>query len=195
MQGSSRKAVIYCRVSSAAQVKKGDGIQSQETRCREYARHKGCEVIEVFKDEGVSGGVVNRPGMVAMLKFIKQRRHEVFVIIIDDISRLARGLQAHLELRTAINAVGAKLESPSIEFGDDSDSQLVENLLASVSQHSRQKNAEQVKHRMRSRLMNGYWVFAPPIGYRYERVSGHGKMLVKDEPVASIVTEHCIKKL
>ena len=26
------KAVIYCRVSSAAQVKKGDGLGSQETR-------------------------------------------------------------------------------------------------------------------------------------------------------------------
>lgn len=33
-----------------------------------------------------------------------------------------------------------KLESPSIEFGEDSDSILVENLLASVSQHRRQKS-------------------------------------------------------
>jgi site-specific DNA recombinase len=186
---TDKKAVVYCRVSSNAQVKKGDGIQSQETRCREYARHKGYRVVEVFKDEGISGGVVNRPGMLDMLRFIKRLKHDNVVVIIDDISRLARGLQAHLELRTAINDAGAKLESPSIEFGEDSDSLLVENLLASVSQHSRQKNAEQVKNRMRSRMMNGYWVFQPPVGYKYERASGHGKMLVRDEPVASIVKE------
>ncbi len=85
--------------------------------------------------------------------------------------------------------MGGKLESPSIEFGEDSDSMLVENLLASVSQHQRQKNAEQVKNRMRARVLNGYWCFAPVIGYKYETVPGHGKLLVPDEPVASILKE------
>ena len=33
-------AVIYCRVSSVAQLQKGHGNGSQETRCREFARHK-----------------------------------------------------------------------------------------------------------------------------------------------------------
>jgi predicted aminopeptidase len=32
-------------------------------------------------------------------------------------------------------------------------------------------------------------VFCPPIGYRYQRVSGHGKLLVRDEPLAAIVKE------
>ena len=182
------KAVIYCRVSSTKQVKKGDGLGSQETRCREYARHNDYEVVEVFRDEGISGGVTDRPRMKEMLSFLKKKK-EPCVVIIDDISRLARKLDTHLELRMAIGNAGGKLESPSIEFGDDSDSQLVENLLASVSQHHRQKNAEQVKHRMRARVMNGYWCFTPVIGYRYERVSGHGKLLVRNEPMASIIQE------
>jgi site-specific DNA recombinase len=66
---------------------------------------------------------------------------------------------------------------------------LVENLLASVSQHQRQKNGEQTINRMRARTMNGYWCFAAPIGYRYKRVSGHGNMLVRDEPLSSIIHE------
>ncbi|GAB6044120.1 hypothetical protein [Endothiovibrio diazotrophicus] len=80
--------------------------------------------------------------------------------------------------------------SSSIEFGEDSDSQLVENLLASVSQHQRQKNAEQTVNRMRARMMNGYWVRPiPPRGYRYERTKDRGKVLVRDEPIASILQE------
>jgi site-specific DNA recombinase len=180
-------AIIYCRVSSAKQVREGHGLNSQETRCREYAKHKGYEITQVFQDEGVSGGLIDRPGIKALLDFLKRERQNQPVIIIDDISRLARGLEAHIQLRTAISSAGGKLESPSIEFGEDSDSQLVENLLASVSQHQRQKNGEQVKNRMRARVLNGYWTSYPAVGYRYEKVPGHGKMLVRTEPVASIV--------
>ena len=189
-QTHSPKALIYCRVSSAAQVKKGDGLGSQETRCREYARHKGYEVIEVFKDEGATGSLIDRPGMQAMLTFLRRQKKEACFVIIDDISRLARGLEAHIQLRTSISGAGGKLVSPSIEFGEDSDSILVENLLASVSQHQRQKNAEQTKNRMQARVRNGYWGFSPPVGYCYDTVSGHiGRMLVRDEPVASVVQE------
>ncbi len=116
------KAVIYCRVSSAAQVKKGDGLGSQETRCRQYAQNKGYDVIKVFKDEGASGGMVGRAGMQEMLHFLKSQKQDQHMVLIDDISRLARGLEAHLQLRTLISGVGAKLASPSIEFGEDSDS-------------------------------------------------------------------------
>ncbi len=63
-------------------------------------------------------------------------------------------------------------------------------MLASVSQHQRQKNAEQTKNRMKARVSNGYWVFNPPVGYRFANVSGHsGKVLVRDEPAASVIQE------
>ena len=188
MDQSKTKAVIYCRVSNVKQTTRGNGLASQETRCREYANYKGYEVIEVYQDD-VSGGLIDRPGMQAMLGHLRRQRKDPHIVIIDDISRLARGIEAHLQLRAAIGKAGGVLESPSVEFGEDSDSILVENLLASVSQHQRQKNGEQTKNRMRGRVMNGYWVFQAPIGYRYERVTGHGKLLIRNEPVASIITE------
>jgi site-specific DNA recombinase len=42
---------------------------------------------------------------------------------------------------------------------------------------------------MRARMLNGYWVFQAPVGYRYESVPNHGKLLVRNEPLATIVTE------
>ncbi|WP_184434505.1 recombinase family protein [Roseospira goensis] len=190
MPESETQALIYCRVSSTRQVREGHGLSSQESRCREFAARKGYAVAEVFRDEGVSGGLIDRPGMQAMLAFLKKRRaNGKYAVIIDDISRLARDIHAHIQLRTAIQIAGGKLESPSIEFGTDPDSVLVEHLLASVSQHQRQKNAEQVKNRMRARVLAGYWVFSPPVGFRYNKVAGHGSMLVPDEPVAGIVRD------
>lgn len=183
-------AVIYTRVSSKAQLKKGDGLASQEQRCREFAAYKGHEVAEVFRDEGVSGGIVDRPAIKAMLNWLRKNRGQEPVVLIDDISRIARGIEAHWKLRSSIGSVGAKLESPSIEFGDDSDSQLVENMLASVSQHQRQKNGEQVVNRMKARLLSGYFTFWVPTGYRYDRVKGHsGMFIVRNEPDASLIQE------
>ena len=42
---------------------------------------------------------------------------------------------------------------------------------------------------MKARLENGYWVFQAPVGYRYQKIAGHGKLLVRDEPYASILQE------
>ncbi len=184
---TDQKAVIYVRVSSAAQVAKGQGAESQAARCAEFARMKGYAVVKTFEDKAISGSLIDRPGMKALLSFLRQHRKDNVRVLLDDISRLARGLEAHLALRAAIAEAGGILESPSIEFGEDSDSQLIEHLLASVSAHARVKNAEQTRNRMEARMRSGYYTFAPPWGYKSEKREGHGNVLVRDEPLATII--------
>ncbi len=185
---SPSKAVIYTRVSGAKQVREGDGLASQENRCREYATYKDYDVVEVFSDD-MSGKFERRPAMDRMLAFLRLNKKKNVVVIIDDISRFARNVQAHIKLRETLADAGGILESPSIEFGEDSDSRLVEHMLASVAQHQREKNAEQTSNRMKGRMMNGYSVFAAPVGYKYKKTGPHGKLLTPDEPIASIVKE------
>ena len=182
------KAVIYARVSGAKQVREGDGLASQENRCREYATYKDYDVVEVFKDD-MSGKFERRPAMDRMLAFLRLHPKDSIVVIIDDISRFARNVQAHIALRETLSDAGGILESPSIEFGEDSDSRLVEHMLASVAQHQREKNAEQTSNRMKGRMMNGYAVFSAPIGYKYKKTGSHGKLLTCHEPLASIIKE------
>ncbi len=183
-----QQAVIYCRVSSTKQAKVGDGLKSQQTICREYAAQRGLTVAEVFEDD-LTGALVKRPGMSAMLSFLRKNKRKQFVVIIDDISRLARDIRTHFDLREAITLAGGNLESPNMEFSDDPDSEFKEIIMAGLSHVHRRKNAAQTSSRMRARMLNGYWVFRCPIGYRYEKTSDRGKILVRDEPLASIVTE------
>eukprot|EP00581_Thalassiosira_minuscula_P023913 CAMPEP_0184426068 /NCGR_PEP_ID=MMETSP0738-20130409/145328_1 /TAXON_ID=385413 /ORGANISM="Thalassiosira miniscula, Strain CCMP1093" /LENGTH=177 /DNA_ID=CAMNT_0026789147 /DNA_START=239 /DNA_END=769 /DNA_ORIENTATION=+ len=125
------KAVIYCRVSSKRQVKEGHGLDSQETRCREHAKRLGYSVLETFPDKAVSGGKLHRPSFNRLLAFVEAQDSAVAVII-DDRSRFSRDIESHWALRRALSAVGGKLESPSVQFGEDAHSILIENLLASV---------------------------------------------------------------
>ena len=181
-------AVIYCRVSSKAQVQRGDGLQSQQTRCEAYADYKDYDVKRVFTDD-LTGRSSERPGLTNLLSFLQSDRRNPHVVIIDDITRFARKVSVHFELRETIARAGGILESPSVELRDDADGELHEYILASVSQHQSRKNAEQTRYRMQARLMNGYWTFAKPKGYIYKAVKGQGKILVRDEPVASIIEE------
>ena len=184
------KALIYCRVSSERQVKEGHGLDGQERNCRRYAELKGYEVVEVFRDEGVSGGLIDREGMERMLDFlVAQGRGDEYVILIDDIKRLARDLIGHFTLRKAIQSRGARLESPSHKFGDEPEDVFVESIMAATAEYERNQNKRQVKNRMRARLEAGYWPFYQPPGYTYAKVPGHGKLLVRKEPDAGIIAE------
>ncbi len=183
------KAVVYVRVSSRKQQSTGDGLGSQEATCRTYASGQGYEVDEVFR-EVLSGGASDRPAMKSLLAYLRQHKMEGRYVIVDDISRFSRGHEAHWALRKELERAGGFLCSPKMEFGNTANHRLVEGVMVTISQHHRELNAEQVQDRMFGRLLNGYWPFAAPVGYRQERVSGHaGRVMVRDEPVASIIQE------
>ena len=187
---SPTTAVIYCRVSSKKQATSGDGLASQETRCREYANFKGYQVEAVFH-ETLTGGSSVRPAMASLIAHLRAHKKDgPRVVIVDSQTRFAKDVIGHWHLREALKKAGGILESPSQNFGDSSHDRLLETVLAAGAQYQRELNAEQTRDRMDSRAKNGYWPFQAPVGYRHERVAGHkGKLLVRDEPLASIVQE------
>jgi site-specific DNA recombinase len=180
------QAVIYCRVSSERQAKEGDGARSQEQRCRSYAQMMGYIVPHVFTDDGVSGALIDRPAIQKMLLFLRSQPSEV-VVIIDDISRIARDVIAHFQLKAAIRAAGGRLESPSFQFGESASDELLETIMAATAQYGRNGNREQVLNRMRSRLETGYWTFPPPIGYTFEKHPLHKKIIVPTPKARAIL--------
>lgn len=183
---AQNEAIIYVRVSDQKQVARGDGLRSQEHTCREFAQRKGLKVVKVFQDV-LTGEKADRPGIREVKAYL--RKHRGTVLIIDHANRLGRDLFGYLLLRNEIEHLGGILQSPVMTFAEDSSSRLVENVVASVSQYQRQHNAEQTKNRMQARAENGYWVFQAPVGYRYEAGRGPGKLLVRDEPMASVIKE------
>lgn len=182
------KAALYLRVSSPNQLKKGDGLNSQEAICREFAEREGYEVEAVFRDN-VTGGINDRPAMDALLAYMKKRKKKGLVIIVDDLDRFSRETRLYWELRARVAEAGGKLLSPGEDFGDDADSKLRQNIKVAVAQHFREKNAERTYDRMRGRLLNGFWPFIPPRGMRQQKVPGKGLVLTRLEPEASVIAE------
>ncbi len=182
----AQEAVIYCRVSSERQAKEGDGIRSQEQRCRSYADTHEYRVTRVFADDGVSGAITDRPAILAMLGYLSAQAQTV-VVIIDDISRIARDVRAHGELRAAIRVAGGRLESPSLRFEETASGEFVEYIMAAAAQYGRKGNREQVLNRMRARLEQGYWTFPAPPGYHYEKHPFHKKVIVPSREAKTVL--------
>ena len=185
----TKLALIYGRVSSKKQVVAGDGLNSQITACLNYAESKGYQVVGTYTDD-LTGSAQRRPGLDALFAVMQANPTRRYRIIFDHINRFSRDIYLHGDLRRMVDDMGGVLESPSMVYGNDSSSRLVENMSVVVSDYQRVHNKEQTNIRMRSRLENGYAVFSAPAGYRYGRAPGHsGKLLLRNEPAASVMIE------
>lgn len=180
------KALIYCRVSSERQVNEGNGNGSQEQRCRNRAREKGWPVSKVFPDEGVSGKLFERPAMRQLLEYIDSHPSDKYIVIFDDLSRFARDVQVHIQLKLEFEKRGVKRECLNFGFDDSEESEYAELILAAGNQYQRKSNRRQVIQKQKARLEKGYWPFCLPPGLINEKHQMHGKISVPREPFATI---------
>ena len=187
------KALIYCRVSSPRQVKEGDGLGSQEQRCRKYAENAGYKIIGVFKEKGLTGGLFDRPAMKEVLKCLEDNdindSEDKIVVIFDDLKRFARDTEVHFALKREIYGRNGRVESPNFRFEDTPEGKFVETVMAATSELEKNQNKRQVIQKMKARLERGYWPFCMPKGLINKKDPIHGKILVRREPYATIYKE------
>ncbi len=188
-QESNRTALIYVRVSSERQVKEGHGLDSQVQRCISYAKSQGYKIGTIFREEGVSGGLFERPAMKRLLNHIEASRDVKHVVIFDDLKRFARDTIIHFKLRAQINGAGATLESPNFKFEETPEGKFVETMMAASAELEKNQNKRQVIQKMKARLEKGYWPFCPPPGLKNKHNPLHGKVLTLVQPFAKIYKE------
>ena len=86
-----KPAIAYLRVSAQGQHENGDGIELQQTRIYEFARHFGYEIVQEFsdahfcKDDHISRQ--NRPGAFEASLLASRNGYP---IIVDELSYFAR---------------------------------------------------------------------------------------------------------
>lgn len=113
MQSRKQQAVIYTRTASRASRDDGQANRDQELRCRDFAARAEYEVVAVF-DDHASGNDVERVGLDAMLAYLATHRTDSSVVIVDDVTRLARGFAALAEIREAIAATGSEIKTAAV---------------------------------------------------------------------------------
>jgi DNA invertase Pin-like site-specific DNA recombinase len=100
----AKKIAIYVRVSTDKQT-----IENQERELRAVADRAGWQVVEVYKDEGISGakGRDGRPAFDAMLKDVTRRKFDV--VMAWSVDRLGRSLQHLVGMLSDLQGAGVDL--------------------------------------------------------------------------------------
>ena len=82
------RGAIHARFSSENQ--RAESLENQERGCQMEARRRGVTVLpdHGYKDPAMSGAVADRPQLQALNDAVRQRL--VDVLLVDDLSRLAR---------------------------------------------------------------------------------------------------------
>ena len=182
------RAIIYCRVSSKKQVREGNGLQTQESRCRRWCDQNNLEIVQTFREKGISGEKESRPEFDNMLKFAMTTK-ERFIILFDNTGRHARNTELFISSRRKLEERGHRLASVNkgllgLRPGDRYNA-IVD---AAQAERERLENAERTRDYMKDHADQGYWVMNPPTGYKRKRIDLR-LYLVRLEPTATILQE------
>ena len=101
------RAVIYARVATEAQGRRGVALDSQESGCRDLAKDAGWTVVECIRDVA-SGLTLDRPGIGRLRELVRDRAVDVVVGYSGD--RFSRDLTQLDRLRDELRRAGARAE-------------------------------------------------------------------------------------
>lgn len=169
------KAYIYIRVSSEKQAQSGLGLKDQEVRCRAYCVANGLQVVQVFRDEGVSAKhpMSKRPAALELLE--KLSKYDVGSIVVLKLDRAFRSVHDATGSVADWDKQGVALHM--VDFGGTAVNtgsavgKLFLTMLAGFAEFERDLIGERTKAALRVKKANGERVGRIPYGY-YERSDG-----------------------
>lgn len=175
---SKLRAVIYARVSTQEQAQKRTSIPDQIEIGHKTVEHKNWEFIGEYKDEGVSGHLVEeRHGLQSMLR--DARAHKFDLIVVKDYDRFARNKDSAAIIRHELKELGIQTFSvntpvdPKLpgEYDPDDDdlSTIVETISDMRSDLERKQIARRMKMGKLSRAKLGIIPNKVPYGYQIIR--------------------------
>lgn len=174
----SRKVAIYVRVSTTNQAEEGYSIDGQLDSLTKYCEAMGWSIYQKYIDAGFSGGKLERPDI---LKLIKDAKRGVFdTVLVYKLDRLSRNVQDTLYL---VKEVFNKNEVHFVSLQENLDtSSAMGNLFLTLLSAIAEFEREQIKERMQlgkiGRAKSGKSMMWAKVAYGYTYHVGTGEMTV-----------------
>lgn len=128
-----KRFIGYVRVSTTIQVEKNNSIQNQIEYIEDYCKRYNYDLVDIYKDEGLSGFSSNREGLKKLFEKIKN--DEVEGVIVYSLSRLGRKLKDVISYIETLKKNEIKFISIKENFNNDEIvGELMLNILGSINQ-------------------------------------------------------------
>jgi DNA invertase Pin-like site-specific DNA recombinase len=159
-------AIGYLRVSTTEQAKGNNSLDVQEKKIQEHARIHDLKLIKVFVDPGESARTTDRPQLKKMLAYCHQHRKQISVVLVADLSRLARNLRDQGDILRTLAHLRIRLESVDEPSEDSAAGRLQRNMIGTMNEFYSDSLGERTRYRMRAAVNAGRFPWPAPIGYQ-----------------------------
>lgn len=160
--------VGYIRVSTQGQAKDGYSLKYQEEEIKAYCKEQGWNLVQIFRDEGISGAKLNeealeidRVGLQEMLAHLSSVQIQYVVVL--NTSRLWRSDIVKVLIQRELKKYGCEIKSieqPSYSIHKkDPNDFLVNGLMELLDQYQRLEIALKLtKGRNKCRWSSNIWL-------------------------------------
>ncbi len=162
------RIATYARVSTDDQAQHGTSLEAQARICKEVAAKLGATEVVAYEDAGLSGAVLERPGLQALLAACAAG--EIAAVVCLDPDRLARNLAHQLILTDRLETRGVELHFVQFERARTPDGRLLYAIRGAIAEFEAHKIRERTVQGKRQRLREGRVVTGTRIfGYSYDQ--------------------------
>src|SRR5579862_6051037 len=185
------RLAIYARVSTEEQ-REGQNIDSQIAELERFAREKAWLITGTYKDEGWSGGVMERPELDRLRD--DALRGVFDAVLINDVDRLARDV-AHLGvIKRDLEKKGIKVVFRKLPSESSPTYNLMVNILGSFAEFEREMIADRTRRGRRHKVevRKQYLGSNSAYGYRYvpmDRINRKEGILEVDPGESAVVRQ------
>ncbi len=168
------KAIGYIRVSTEDQAREGVSLDNQEAKINQYASLNDLELIEVIRDEGISGKSLERVGMNKLMGMADAG--SIDAVIVYKLDRLSRNTIDTLNLIEMFENQGIAFHSISEKVDTKSATgKFFLTIISAIAQMERDLIAERTRDALSHKKNNNEWCGRVPFGFKIE-----DKHLVED---------------
>lgn len=148
--------VIYARVSTDEQVSTGAGLDAQVAECEAYASRNGWTVVEVIREDPISGKVLptKRPGFARAMERLDSC--EAGTLLVRRMDRVSRRLRDTLAVVDTADGDGWALATTDgkVDTGTAS-GRLHLNMMAAVAEYEREVIGERTREGLAAKRAAG----------------------------------------
>src|SRR3989344_1424893 len=194
---TKRRGIIYVRVSSSDQID-GTSLDDQQQRCIKYCDEQGIEVVQIFREEGVSAKSADRKKLLEAIEFCRKNKSGggVQAFVVYKVDRFARNTEDHFAVKKILIGHGTSLMSVSEPIGNNPTEKLMETMLAGFAEFDNEIRKQRCTGGMLARLKQGIWPWKPPVGYVCSQHKKNGeKKTLPDKPDMRVfpLIQECLK--
>jgi DNA invertase Pin-like site-specific DNA recombinase len=180
------RAAAYVRVSTEAQAgPERYGLDTQRSDIEAFTVAGGYEVVTWYTDAGISGGTLERPGIIALMDAAAHRDFDV--VIVSKLDRLSRDLMGSLWIRKELLRYGCQVLSVSEPFDEnDAAGRLFMQIVCAFAEFEKNRITQRLSGgRKQKAQRGGYSGGRAPLGYTATR----GQKVLTVEPAGAAAVQ------